>query len=88
MKYDGVITGVQRSKGGVTLVVETEMGLRGITLDPDLWRTIMADFKLGQADDVLGWAVEYDPAHGDLEIVGPGPEEADQNDDTTGDDLE
>lgn len=71
MKYSGVITQVRRSKNSVTLVIDTAMGLRGVEMDRELWQTIMTDFKLGQADDVVGWEVEYDPAHGDLEIVGP-----------------
>jgi hypothetical protein len=77
MKTKGIITQVRQGKGGVTLVIETEMGLRGVEMDRALWRTIMADFRLVQADDVLGWEVEYDPAHGDLEIVGSVAEEDD-----------
>lgn len=85
MKYEGTITRVQRAGGGVTLIVETVMGLRGVELDRDLWREVMADFKLGQADDMIGWQVEYDPAHGDLEIIGPAEEEEDATDITSGD---
>ncbi|MCD4684724.1 MAG: hypothetical protein K8S97_02160 [Anaerolineae bacterium] len=71
MKYLGTITQVRGGKSGMTLVIETDMGLRGVEMDRELWRAIMTDFKLGQADDVVGWEVAYDPAHGDLEIVGP-----------------
>lgn len=87
MKYEGTITRVQRARDGVTLIVETVMGLRGVELDPELWQEIMADFQLGQADDVVGWRVEYDPAHGDLEIIGPAIEEyVDDDDENEGQD--
>lgn len=79
MKYEGTITRVQRARGGVTLIVETVMGLRGVELDNDLWQEIVADFRIGKAEDVIGWQVEYDPAHGDLEIVGPVEEEVDED---------
>ncbi len=75
MKTKGIITQVRQGKGGVTLVIETEMGLRGVEMDRTLWREVMADFQLAQADGVLGWEVLYDPAHGDLEIVGSVVEE-------------
>lgn len=78
MKYEGTITRVQRARGGVTLIVETVMGLRGVELDNALWQEIVTDFRIGQADDVIGWQVEYDPAHGDLEIIGPVEEEVDE----------
>lgn len=78
MTYEGTITRVQRGGGGVTLIVETVMGLRGIELDSATWQAIVTDFGVGQPDDVVGWRVEYDPAHGDLEIVGPVYEESDE----------
>lgn len=63
------------------------MGLRGIELDGDIWRAVMSDFRLGQAEDVIGWQVEYDPAHGDLDIIGPADEnEPDVYDDEGTDD--
>lgn len=72
MLVKGTISRVQRSRAGVTLIIETEMGLRGVELDRDLWIDIVRDFELIQPDDIIGWAVAYDPAHGDLEITGPG----------------
>lgn len=74
MRYEGTIVRVQRAGGGVMLIVETAMGLRGVELDRDVWREVQADFRIGQADDMLGWRVEYDPAHGDLDIIGPAGE--------------
>ncbi len=81
MKYAGTITRVQRSRTGVTLIVETEMGLRGIELDRDEWAAIRADFEVSEDEAVVGWSVEYDPAHGDLEIIGPGDDEPDDAED-------
>ena len=80
MKYAGSIVRIQHNRAEVTLIVETGMGLRGIALDRDLWAKILRDFKLEKGDDLVGWAVEYDPAHGDLEITAPAsatPEEDD-----------
>ena len=82
MKYAGSIVRVQHSRAEVMLIVETSMGLRGIELDRDLWARISRDFKLEKGDDLIGWAVEYDPAHGDLEITSPAgatPEEHDSS---------
>jgi hypothetical protein len=71
MKYAGTIVRVQPDRSEVTLIVKTIMGLRGIELDRGQWAEILRDFKLEKDDKVLGWAVEYDPAHGDLEITAP-----------------
>jgi hypothetical protein len=71
MKYAGRIIRVQHG----TLIVETALGLRGVELDPELWAEIRADFELDDPADLIGWAVEYDPAYGDLEISAPGGDE-------------
>lgn len=71
MKYTGTILRVERSRGGVTVIVDTPVGLRGIELDRTLWLQILEDFDLSSDDALVGWAVEYDPAHGDLEVVAP-----------------
>ncbi len=68
MKYAGKIIRIQHG----TLIVETALGLRGVALDPELWVEIQADFELEDPTDLIGWAVDYDPAHGDLEITAPG----------------
>ncbi len=80
MRYEGTIVRVQRAGGGMMLIVETPMGLRGVELDRDVWQAVVADFRIGQADDMLGWRVEYDPAHGDLDIIGPAGEDDDAAD--------
>lgn len=71
MKYAGKITRVQHRGDGVTLIVETEIGLRGVELDTDLWSEIMADTGIARAEALVGWAVEYDPDSGDLELITP-----------------
>ncbi len=71
MKYAGTIVRVQRSRAGVTVIVETDIGLRGVELDRDLWAEIVRDFNVTDEAAMVGWAVEYDPAHGDLQITGP-----------------
>lgn len=71
MAYHGTIVRVQRSRAGITLVIDVGMGLRGVDLDGDLWTAILKDFGRTQDSDLTGWAVEYDPEHGDLEITGP-----------------
>jgi hypothetical protein len=77
MKYAGRIIRVQHG----TLIVETALGLRGVELDPELWAEIQADFGLDDPAGLIGWAVEYDPAHGDLEITAPGGDEQAGTDD-------
>ncbi|MBN2304308.1 MAG: hypothetical protein JXQ72_07530 [Anaerolineae bacterium] len=84
MKYTGTITRIERSRSGVTVFVETDIGARGIELDRDLWAEILDDFQVANDKDVVGWAVEYDLAQGDLTITGPddhGDEDADAADD-------
>jgi hypothetical protein len=71
MKYDGTITEVRRSRAGVTLIIDTTMGLRGVEFERDLLDEILHDFELTQDTDLIGWAVVYDPAHGDLDIIMP-----------------
>jgi hypothetical protein len=79
MKYAGKIVRVQHG----TLIVETVMGLRGVELDEEVWAQIRADFALDAPTDLIGWAVEYDPAYGDLEITAPGADEQAGTDDST-----
>jgi hypothetical protein len=73
MKVTGVITQVRQGRADVTLIVQTPIGLRGVILDRALWAQVLADF--GQPPDAMlsGWAVEYDPQHGDLEVIAPPP---------------
>ena len=84
MKYTGVITRVQRGRADVILIVQTPIGLRGVALDRALWTQILADF--GQPPDAMltDWTVEYDPEHGDLEVVAP-PESSPDGTDSASD---
>lgn len=83
MKYEGVIVQVQRAQGGITLIIETEIGLRGVDLDRELVNEILDDFGLAKADELTGWQVAYDPAHGDLDVLAPDdPDEKNAGGDT------
>jgi len=77
MKYIGTILRTQRSRSGITLIVETPVGLRGVELDRILWAQILADFSQPADATLSGWTVEYDPEHGDLEIIAPPGSEPD-----------
>ena len=70
MRYRGTIIRTDHNQDGVTLIISTPIGMRGVDLDPDLWNEIIADFELGGDVDLSGWRVEYDPASGDLELIG------------------
>ncbi len=81
MTYDGIITEVRRSRAGITLIIDTAMGPRGVEFERDLLDHILSDFDLTQADDLIGWSVVYDPTHGDLDIIAPDDwAEGDEND--------
>jgi hypothetical protein len=71
MKMTGTILRIQRSRSEVTLIIETPMGLRGVELERELWAQILTDFAQPADATLTGWTVEYDPAHGDLEIIAP-----------------
>ncbi len=82
MKFSGTIAEVRRGRDGVTVIVDTEMGQRGVEFDRELLDQVLADFELRQPDDLIGWAVEYDPAHGDLDIIAHGDFEFAADDET------
>jgi hypothetical protein len=77
MRVTGTILRVEQGRAGITLIIQTGMGLRGVEIDAELWADIARDFELTGPDEMVGWAVEYDPAHGDLDITGPGDDAAD-----------
>lgn len=70
MRYRGTIIRTDHNRDGVTLIISTPIGMRGVELDPGLWTEIIADFELSDDVDLSGWRVEYDPASGDLELIG------------------
>jgi hypothetical protein len=71
MSYTGTITRIQRTREGVTLIVQTDYGLRGIEVDRDIWIEILNDLAVEQESAIIGWGVEYDPANGDLDLFAP-----------------
>jgi len=78
MVVNGTISRVEQGRAGITLIIQTGIGLRGVEIDAELWADIARDFELTQPGDMVGWAVEYDPAYGDLEITGPGGDPEDE----------
>lgn len=72
MKHTGTITRVQHGRDGVVVIIETAMGLRGIEMDREDWAAILADIGLSHDSSLSGWAVEYNPANGDFELIEPG----------------
>ena len=71
MRYSGTVVRIQREHADLTLIIETGMGLRGVTLDRDEWASIAQEFELTSAREVIGWQVSYDPSSGDLDIFAP-----------------
>lgn len=82
MKYSGTITQVRRSGADLTVIIDSDIGLRGLDLDRELWQAILADFELDDPQQLVGWPVEYDPSHGALDVLDP------RDDADAGDDLE
>ncbi len=78
MLVKGTILRVEQGRAGLTLIIETGMGLRGVEIDAGLWADIARDFGVTQPGEMVGWPVEYDPAHGDLEITGPDVDAVDE----------
>ncbi len=83
MKYTGIIIQVKRGRADVTLIVQTPIGLRGVALDRTLWAQILADFAQPPDAALTGWTVEYDPEHGDLEVIAPPESFPDGTDDAS-----
>lgn len=80
MKYNGTVRQVMTTKNQATLILDTEIGLRGIELERAEWVHLLR--RTGETDPqaLTGWAVEYDPGNGDLELLDPN-RAADETDD-------
>jgi hypothetical protein len=87
MKYNGTITRVVVGKGGATIILDTEIGPRGIELERPDWIRLMK--RAGQTDPnaLVGWEVEYNPGHDDLVLLDPN-RAADETDDAEFDDTD
>lgn len=83
MKYSGTIRRVVTTKSLTTLILDTEIGPRGIELERAEWVHLLR--RAGESDSqaLVGWEVEYDPEHDLLNLIDPG-EAADEN----GDDVD
>lgn len=77
MKHTGTITRIQRSRDGITIILDTNFGLRGVELDREEWLAIVNDLGITDESDLVGWAVEYNPATGDFEIIDDSPADTD-----------
>ncbi|NDJ78190.1 MAG: hypothetical protein GYB65_18220 [Chloroflexi bacterium] len=86
MKHTGTVVRVQRNRDGVVLVLETDMGPRGVQLDKAAWLAMCQDFPDGPKTDIIGWPVEYNPATGDLELTVPGGDGDEDEDKAEADD--
>lgn len=71
MTYNGTITRVLVSKSGATIILDTEIGPRGIELERPDWLSLLD--RAGQTDPqaLIGWEVEYDPENDDLDLLDP-----------------
>lgn len=87
MKYSGTITRVLVSKNGATLILDTEIGPRGIELERPDWLRLLR--RAGQTDPeaLVGWEVDYDPAHEILDLLDPNQAENDSDDEEPDDDA-
>lgn len=72
MKYNGTVRQVMTTKNQATLILDTEIGLRGIELERAEWVHLLR--RTGETDPqaLTGWAVEYDPEHDILNLIDPG----------------
>jgi hypothetical protein len=77
MKHTGTITRIQRSHDGVTIILDTNFGLRGVELDREEWSAIVNDLGVTNESDLVGQAVEYNPATGDFELIDDSPADTD-----------
>lgn len=85
MKYNGTITRVVVGKGGATIILDTEIGPRGIELERPDWIRLLK--RAGQTDPnaLVGWEVEYNPGHDDLVLLDPNRAADDTDDDVDAD---
>jgi hypothetical protein len=77
MKHTGTITRIQPSRDGVTIIINTNFGPRGVEFDREEWLAIVNDLSLTDESTLVGWTVEYNPATGEFEIIDDSPSDAD-----------
>lgn len=71
MKYGGTIQRVLTTKTITTLILETEIGPRGIELARHDWLHLLRRAGQTEPQALVGWDVEYDPEHDSLDLVDP-----------------
>lgn len=84
MQYNGTIRRVVTTKTLITLILDTEIGPRGIELERAEWVHLLR--RTGESDPqaLIGWEVEYDPEHDTLNLIDPDEAAAGDGDDTDG----
>ncbi|NLE49944.1 MAG: hypothetical protein GX613_00940 [Chloroflexi bacterium] len=80
MKYSGTITRVLVTKQGATIILDTEIGPRGIELERPDWLRLLKRAGQTDPDALVGWEVDYDPAHDNLDLLDPDRAEDDLDD--------
>lgn len=71
MKYSGKIARVLVSKHGATIILDTEIGPRGIELERPDWLRLLRRAGQTGPEALVGWEVDYDPAHDILDLLDP-----------------
>lgn len=82
MKYNGTVRQVVTAKNLATLILDTEIGPRGIELERAEWVHLLR--RTGETDPqaLTGWAVEYDPEHDILNLIDPDEASGESDEDT------
>lgn len=82
MKFNGTVRQVVTTKNLATLILDTEIGPRGIELERAEWVHLLR--RTGETDPqaLTGWAVEYDPEHDILNLIDPGEAPGESDEDT------
>lgn len=71
MPYSGTIQRVVRTGSTLTLILETEIGPRGVALERPEWQQLLQQAGADDPQALVGWEVDYDPAHDRLELLDP-----------------
>lgn len=71
MPYSGTIQRVVRTGSAITLILETEIGPRGVALERPEWQRLLQQAGADDPQALVGWEVDYDPAHDRLELLDP-----------------
>ncbi len=82
MKFNGTVRQVVTTKNLATLILDTEIGPRGIELERAEWVHLLRRTGATDPQALIGWAVEYDPEHDILNLIDPDEESGESAEDT------